>query len=252
MRILSWNVNGLRSVARKGAIQSILDPKLYAAVLLQEIKTEKIDNELEKKGYTAYLMPSKDKKGYSGVATLCRDKPIKVIYGIDNEKFDKEGRVITLEFRDYFLINSYFPNSRRDLSRLSYKIEFNRRILEFMEKLRKIKPIIIGGDFNVAHTALDIARPRENEGNAGFTGEERGFVDLMIEKGYVDTFRMFNKDKGNYTWWTYLYKSARENNIGWRIDYFFVSNELKKRVRSAGILKNQLGSDHVPVYVEID
>ena len=197
-------------------------------------------------------MHSKDKKGYSGVATLYRDKPIKTIYGIDDEKFDKEGRVITLEFENYFLINSYFPNSRRDLSRLSYKIEFNRRILEFMEKLRKIKPIIIGGDFNVAHTALDIARPGENEGNAGFTGEEREFIDLMIEKGYIDTFRMFSKDKGNYTWWTYLYKSARENNIGWRIDYFFVSNELKKRIRSAGILKNQLGSDHVPVYIEID
>ncbi len=252
MRILSWNVNGLRSVARKGAIQSILDSKLYDAILLQEVKTEKIDDELGKKGYAVYLMHSKDKKGYSGVATLYRDKPIKTIYGIDDEKFDKEGRVITLEFENYFLINSYFPNSRRDLSRLSYKIEFNRRILEFMEKLRKIKPIIIGGDFNVAHTALDIARPGENEGNAGFTGEEREFIDLMIEKGYIDTFRMFSKDKGNYTWWTYLYKSARENNIGWRIDYFFVSNELKKRIRSAGILKNQLGSDHVPVYIEID
>ena len=218
MRILSWNVNGLRSVARKGAIQSILDSKLYDAILLQEVKTEKIDDELGKKGYAVYLMHSKDKKGYSGVATLYRDKPIKTIYGIDDEKFDKEGRVITLEFENYFLINSYFPNSRRDLSRLSYKIEFNRRILEFMEKLRKIKPIIIGGDFNVAHTALDIARSGENEGNAGFTGEEREFIDLMIEKGYIDTFRMFSKDKGNYTWWTYLYKSARENNIDFYIN----------------------------------
>ncbi|MCL5106687.1 MAG: exodeoxyribonuclease III, partial [Candidatus Parvarchaeota archaeon] len=136
--------------------------------------------------------------------------------------------------------------------RLDYKMGFNKDMLAFMEKLRKKKPVIIGGDFNVAHTDLDIARPRQNDGNAGFTAQERKFVDELIEMGYIDTFRLFNKEGGNYSWWTYLYKSARKNNIGWRVDYFFASRELGKRIKSAGILENQKGSDHAPVFLEID
>ncbi|MGC8533411.1 MAG: exodeoxyribonuclease III [Candidatus Parvarchaeum sp.] len=252
MKVFSWNVNGLRSVARKNEIQKIVNSAEYDIILLQETKIEEINGLIKTDGYLLYIMPSKVKKGYSGVITLCKETPINVIYGIGNENYDNEGRVITLEFKDYFVINSYFPNSRRDLSRLSYKIEFNKSMLDFMENLRKKKPIVIGGDFNVAHTELDIARPKQNEGNAGFTEQERKFIDLLIEKGYLDTFRLFNKQGGNYSWWTYLYKSAKENNIGWRIDYFFVSNELKERVKAAGILKKQEGSDHVPVFVDIE
>ena len=252
MRILSWNVNGLRSVARKHEIQKIVDSQIYDAILMQETKIEEASSIIKQDQYLQYIMPSIEKKGYSGVMTMCKNKPLSIIYGIKNEKYDKEGRIITVEFSDYFVINGYFPNSRRDLSRLEYKIEFNKEMLKFMERLRKKKPIIVGGDFNVAHTELDIARPKQNEGSAGFTLQERGFIDKLIEKGYIDTFRLFKKDGGNYSWWTYLYKSARKNNIGWRIDYFFVSNELKNKVKAAGILKNQEGSDHVPVFLEIN
>ncbi len=252
MKMFSWNVNGLRSVARKNEIQKIINSKEYDVILLQETKIEEINGLIKTDSYFSYIMPSKVKKGYSGVITLSKEKPIDVIYGIEDEKYDGEGRVLTLELKDYFVINSYFPNSRRDLSRLSYKLEFNKNILIFMENLRKKKPIVIGGDFNVAHTELDIARPKQNEGSAGFTVQERKFVDELIDEGYIDTFRLFNKKSGNYSWWTYLYKSARENNIGWRIDYFFVSKELQNRVKAAGILEKQQGSDHAPVFVEID
>ena len=252
MKILSWNVNGLRSVARKNEIQKIIASNEYDAILLQETKIEEISNIIKIDGYLWYILPSKIKKGYSGVITLCKEKPLNIIYGIGDEKYDNEGRVITIELKDSFIINSYFPNSRRDLSRLAYKLEFNKNILAFMERLRKKKPIIIGGDFNVAHTDLDIARPRQNDGNAGFTIQERKFVDELVRKGYLDTFRLVNKNGGNYSWWTYLYKSAREQNIGWRIDYFFVSNELQKRVESASILEKQEGSDHAPVVLELD
>jgi exodeoxyribonuclease-3 len=252
MKLFSWNVNGLRSVARKNEIQKIITSEEYGIILLQETKINEIRGIITTENYHVYIMPSKIKKGYSGVISLCKEKPINVIYGIGDERYDNEGRVITLEFMDYFVINSYFPNSRRDLSRLSYKLEFNKIIVAFMEKLRKKKPVIVGGDFNVAHTELDIARPEQNEGNAGFTAPERKFVDELIEKGYLDTFRLFNKNGGNYSWWTYIYKSARANNIGWRIDYFFVSNELEKKVKAAGILEGQHGSDHAPVFLEID
>jgi len=252
MKIFSWNVNGLRSVVRKNEIQKIINAKEYDIILLQETKIESIDNIIKTNGYLPYIMPSKVKKGYSGVISLCKEKPIDVIYGIGNKKYDDEGRVITLELDNYFVINSYFPNSRRDLSRLSYKLEFDKSILEFIENLKKKKPIVIGGDFNVAHTELDIARAKQNEGNAGFTVQERKFVDELIEKGYIDTLRLLNKKGGNYSWWTYLYKSARKNNIGWRIDYFFVSKEIAKKVKAAGILEKQEGSDHAPVFVEIN
>ncbi len=248
--IMSWNVNGLRSVIRKNALQREIDSEKYDIVLLQEIKSDGAESRL-KDDYLEYVFPAKSKKGYSGVLTFSRKKPLNVLYGINSEKFDREGRVITLEFKDYFVVNAYFPNSRRDLSRLDYKMEFNKKILEFMQLLRREKPVIIGGDFNVAHEEIDIARPKQNMGNAGFTSEERNFIDEMIEKGYIDTLRLFNKESGNYTWWTYLFKSARENNIGWRIDYFFVSDELKNKVKYAGIIKDETGSDHAPVYVEI-
>ncbi len=250
MKILSWNVNGLRSVMRKNEIQRLLNSGEYDVILLQEIKIDKFDINLTE-SYSTFVMTAKSKKGYSGVLTFSKTKPLNVIYGIGDKKFDDEGRVITLEFKDYFLINAYFPNSRRDLSRIDFKEQFNGKILDFMQEIREKKPVIIGGDFNVAHEEIDIARPKQNEENAGFTETERKFIDTMISRGYIDTFRMFNKESGNYTWWTYLFKSARENNIGWRIDYFFVSDELNKRVKKASILKEILGSDHVPIYLEI-
>lgn len=251
MKIMSWNLNGLKSVIRKNEIQKELESDIYGAILIQETKTNEIIDTLGK-DYFKYYISATSKKGYSGVMTFSKNKPLNVIYGIKNEQFDREGRTLTLEFKDYFLINAYFPNSRRDLSRLDYKIKFNKSILKFMQALRRKKPVIIGGDFNVAHNEIDIARPKSNQGNAGFTSVERKFIDEMIKKGYIDTFRIFNKENGNYTWWTYLYKSARTNNIGWRIDYLFVSNELKKRVKDAGIIKNKIGSDHAPVYIELN
>jgi exodeoxyribonuclease-3 len=159
MKILSWNVNGLRSVARKNEIQKIITPQIYDAILMQETKIEEPNGIIKTDEYLQYIMPSSEKKGYSGVMTMCKSKPLNVIYGIENEKYDKEGRVITVEFSDYFIINGYFPNSRRDLSRLDYKMGFNKDMLAFMEKLRKKKPVIIGGDFNVAHTDIKMAQP---------------------------------------------------------------------------------------------
>lgn len=249
MKLMSWNVNGLRSVTRKHQIQRIIGQE-YDVIFLQETKTDDISEEVKRKEYFQYIMSSTAKKGYSGVMTLCRSKPAAVIYGIGSEDHDKEGRVITVEFEDFFAVNAYFPNSRRDLSRLDYKLEFNRRLLDFMERLREKKPVIIGGDFNVAHKDIDIARPRQNEGNAGFTEKERKFIDELLSKGYVDTFRIFNKEGGNYSWWSYIH-NARQSNIGWRIDYFFVSNELENKVKSAYILREQEGSDHVPVSIEM-
>lgn len=250
MRILSWNVNGLRSIIRKKELQKELNSGEYDLVMLQETKSDEREVRLTD-GYEEYAMPARSKKGYSGVLTFSRSKPLKVIYGINDEKFDREGRVITLEMRDYFAINAYFPNSRRDLSRLDYKMEFDGKILDFMQKLRRTKPVIIGGDFNVAHEERDIARAKQNMGNAGFTVREREFVDMLVEKGYIDTFRLFNSETGNYTWWTYRYKNARKDNIGWRIDYIFVSDELKSRVKEAGILAERTGSDHAPIYADI-
>ena len=249
MRLASWNVNGLRSAMGKG-LPELLGMR-FDVVLLQEIKADYVPLDLySETGYRAYINPSK-RKGYSGTLTLTAVEPLSVIYGVDDPKFDVEGRVLTIELDEYYVVNAYFPNAQEGLRRLDFKLEFDRRFEEFAQGLRRRKPLVIGGDFNVAHTELDIARPDENVNHAGFTQAERDWMTRFLGLGYVDTFRMFYRDGGHYTWWSYR-SNARSRNVGWRIDYFLVSEELKGRVKGAGILKDVQGSDHAPIWVEIE
>jgi len=200
-------------------------------------------------GYTPFLYPAK-KKGYSGLITLAKKKPIGVTYGIGMQEIDDEARVLTAEF-EKCCCKHLFPNSRRDLERIDFKLGYNEKFLNFVQKLRKKKPVIICGDFNVAHQEIDIARPKENDGNAGFTREERDWMSKFLSHGYTDTFRMFTDGNGHYSWWLFSF-DARSRNIGWRIDYCIVSDEIKESVRSSSILDSVHGSDHAPVAIELD
>ncbi len=250
-RFASWNVNGIRAASRNGLVDFV-ENNDFDAILLQEVKAERkqIPEEFHHYGYYVEVFPS-EKKGYSGTMSMFRDKSVKIRNGMGNSDFDSEGRVQVLEYGGFYLINTYFPNSQRGLTRLDYKIDFNEKFLRFSESLRREKPVIICGDFNVAHEEIDIARPNDNRKNAGFTQEERQWMTKLISTGYVDTFRMFNTEGEQYTWWTYRF-NARERNIGWRIDYFIVSEELKKNVKNAGIMSGVPGSDHAPVFLELD
>ncbi len=248
MRLVSWNVNGLRSALSKGLPDFISKGK-YDVIMMQEIKTDSVPVTLHSLGYENFAFPSK-KKGYSGTMSMSKTKPLSVKYGIDDQKFDDEGRTITLEYPEFFVINAYFPNSQHGLTRLDFKMDFNNKLEAFSERLRKTKPVIICGDFNVAHTDIDIARPKDNENNPGFTKQERDWMTRFLQIGYIDTYRIFVKEGGHYSWWTYRF-NARSRNIGWRIDYFVVSEELKNRIKSAEILEKVHGSDHAPVYLEI-
>ncbi|OJI07785.1 MAG: exodeoxyribonuclease III [Candidatus Micrarchaeum sp. ARMAN-1] len=244
--LISWNVNGIRA-AKEEALELIKSEK-PDVIGFQEIKADEktVPREFYDLGYEVEINPA-EKKGYSGTMSLAKKKPISVLNDFD----DSEGRVQVLEFSDFYFINSYFPNSRRDLSRLTLKREFNARMLDYIKKLERKKPVAICGDFNVAHEEIDIARPKENEHNAGFTAEERADMDSFIGSGLVDTFRIFNSEPGNYTWWSYMFK-ARDKNIGWRIDYFLISKKLKEKAVSASILKDIKGSDHVPIKLILD
>lgn len=245
MKLISWNVAGIRACINKGCLDFI--KKENADVYcLQEVKSSDvpfID------GYETFNFPAK-KKGYSGVLVYSRNKPISVNYGIGNKDFDDEGRVIVLEFEHFYFVAVYFPHSGRDLSRLHFKLRFNKTFEEFCKKLGKNKPLVIAGDFNVAHTELDLANPKQNVKNAGFTPEERMWFDSFLKSGYIDTFRLFVSEPGNYTWWTYR-NNCRQRNIGWRVDYFVASESLKKKLRDAWILKDVMGSDHCPIGLEM-
>ncbi|MFH1019981.1 MAG: exodeoxyribonuclease III [Pseudomonadota bacterium] len=249
-KFVSWNVNGLRAVEKKGFIEIVaaLNADLVA---LQEIKAqpEQLSEAIQNiPGYTAYWF-SAQKKGYAGVATYSREQPLSVIYGIDHKDHDYEGRVLTLEFGDFFFVNAYFPNSQPGLVRMDYKLRFNRDLLTFAQTLAKQKSVVICGDFNVAHKEIDLTNPKQNEKNPGFAPEERAWMDQFLAAGFVDTFRMFNPEPGQYTWWSYRF-NARERNIGWRIDYFCVDAKSAKRVKGAGILPEVQGSDHCPVSLD--
>ncbi len=250
LRLVSWNVNGLRAVFKKGFMESLVE--MAPDVLgLQEIKAtvEQLPTELQSlPGYHSFFY-SADRKGYSGVVTYTKEKPENVIRGIGDSRFDSEGRVLTLEFSNYFFINCYFPNSKHDLSRLDFKHDFNVRLQEFAEELAVIKSVVICGDFNVAHKEIDLANPRQNRKNAGFTPEECAWMDDFTAAGWIDSFRMKNKEPDQYSWWSYRSR-ARERNIGWRIDYHCVDKKSRKRIVDVDILQHIHGSDHCPVVLD--
>lgn len=246
-KFVSWNVNGLRAVEKKGFAE-ILATWNADLVALQEIKAlpEQLSESIQNiPGYTAYWF-SAQKKGYAGVATYSREEPLSVIYGIDHHDHDYEGRVLTLEFGDFFFVNAYFPNSQHGLLRMDYKLRFNRDLLAFVQTLAAQKSVVICGDFNVAHREIDLTNPKQNEKNPGYAPEERAWMDHFLGAGFVDTFRMFHPEPGQYTWWSYRF-NARERNIGWRIDYFCVDAKNKIRVTEAAILRDIMGSDHCPI-----
>jgi len=244
---LSWNVNGLRAVEKKGFVETVkeLDPDVIA---VQEIKvqTDQLPEKLKNlSGYHSFWHPA-ERKGYSGVGAYAKKEPNDVFYGMGIPEYDEEGRVLVLEYDDFYFINTYFPNAQHGLTRLDYKLKFDSDFFNFANELAEKKSVVICGDFNVAHKEIDLANPKQNEKNAGFTKEERGWMDSFIEAGYIDTFRKFNQEPGQYSWWTYRF-NARAKNIGWRIDYFFVDGKSEERVQDAAILKDVMGSDHCPV-----
>lgn len=245
MKLISWNVNGIRACVKKGFLEFF--EEINADIFcLQETKLQEGQIELDLEGYYQYWNYA-DKKGYSGTAVFTKVKPISVQYGIDIEEHDKEGRVITLEYEDFYLINVYTPNSQRELARLDYRMKWEEDFLDYLKELESKKPLILCGDLNVAHKEIDLKNPSANRKNAGFTDEEREKMTILIESGFVDSFRHFYPDKEDaYTWWSYM-RQARDRNVGWRIDYFVVSQALLGRIKSAGIHADILGSDHCPV-----
>lgn len=245
MKLISWNVNGLRACLNKGFTDflSQTDADIFC---IQETKMQPEQAEFNFPGYTAFWN-SAIKKGYSGTLILTKLPPISVTNGIDIPEHDTEGRVITLEFADFFMVTVYTPNSQRELKRLDYRLEWEDAFLAYLTKLDKVKPVIISGDLNVAHQEIDIKNPKANRKNAGFTDEERGKMTALLATGFTDTFRYLYPDKPDaYTWWSYFMK-ARERNIGWRIDYFLVSNRLQPSIEDAMIYPEILGSDHCPI-----
>jgi len=258
MKIISWNVNGLRAVLRKGNLMDFLQRVKPDVLCLQEIKISEPKLEKEQSVFPGYKFFTNGarREGYSGTAMLVKEAVVKKVrnFKIKNaigiDRFDHEGRLQILELDKFFLLNIYFPNSNHELSRLGYKLEFDEALLKYLKKIDKTKPIIITGDFNVAHEPIDLARPKDNEGNPGFTVEERAWMTKLLEGGFVDTYRFQNGNKIQYTWWTFR-ANARVRNIWWRIDYFVVSDRIKKHVKKAYILDKELGSDHAPVGLEI-
>ena len=250
MKLISWNVNGLRACITKGF--SLFFKSIDADIFcIQETKMqEEQAKEIEYDGYYKY-MNSAEKKGYSGTAIFTKIKPINVSYGIGIEEHDKEGRVITLEFDKFFLVNCYTPNSKRELERLEYRKIWEDEFRNYLVKLDKIKPVILCGDLNVAHKEIDLKNPSTNHHNAGFTDEEREKMTKLLDSNFTDTFRYLYPDKKDaYSWWSYMLKS-RERNIGWRIDYFIVSNSIRDEIKDAIIHSEVLGSDHCPIELDI-
>lgn len=251
MKLISWNVNGLRSVLGKGLLEFWAAEK-PDVLCLQEIKAkpEQVAEVTWPRGFVPHWN-SAEKPGYSGTATFAQKKPQGTTNGIGLEEHDREGRVVALEYDDFFLVNVYTPNSQRELTRLNYRTrQWEPAFRAYLKKLEKKKPVIVCGDLNVAHTEHDLANPRTNRKNAGFTDEERAEFQALIDDGFVDTFRLFTQGNGHYTWWSYM-NGARLRNIGWRIDYFLVSAELAPRVKVARILPQVTGSDHCPVVLEL-
>lgn len=249
-KLISWNVNGLRSCMGKGFMDFFdsVDADIFC---LQEIKLSEGQIEWNKENYYSYWNYA-EKKGYSGTAVISKEKPLSVKYGIGIDEHDHEGRVITLEFENFYMVTVYTPNSQRELTRLEYRMKWEDDFRNFLNDLRKNKPVVVTGDMNVAHKEIDLKNPKTNRKNAGFTDEERQKMTELLDSGFIDTFRYFYPDvEQKYSWWSYMFKS-REKNAGWRIDYFLASKELEDRLISAEIHDKVLGSDHCPIELVID
>ena len=253
MKLISWNVNGLRAVINKGFKNFYNDIKADI-MCLQETKMQQDQismdiNEMFKDRYVYWN--SAEKKGYSGTVVVSKIKPINVTYGLGKEEHDKEGRIITLEFEKFYLVNCYTPNSKRELERLDYRMIWEDEIRAYLKELDKTKPVVYCGDLNVAHNEIDLKNPSSNHHNAGFTDEERSKMTALLNEGFIDTFRYKYPEKtGAYSWWSYMFH-ARENNAGWRIDYFIVSDSIKDKIEDAKILSEVMGSDHCPVELDL-
>ncbi|SUY48451.1 exodeoxyribonuclease III Xth [Clostridium putrefaciens] len=248
-RIISWNVNGIRACVKKGFLDyfNAMDADIFC---IQESKLQEGQIDLNLEGYHQYWNYA-EKKGYSGTAIFTKEEPISVLYGLGIEEHDTEGRVITLEYDDFYMVTVYTPNSKPELARLTYRMQWEDDFREYIKKLDEKKPVIICGDLNVAHNEIDLKNPKNNSKNPGFSDEERGKFTSFIGSGFIDTYRYFYPNKeGAYSWWSYRFK-ARENNAGWRIDYFCVSKRLQERLVGADIHSEVLGSDHCPVELKI-
>ncbi len=250
MRLISWNVNGLRAVYKKG-FEDFFNKMDADIFCIQETKMQEDQLDFEIQSKYKYFN-SAIKKGYSGTAIFSKQEPTSINYGIGVEEHDNEGRVITLEFDKFYLVNCYTPNSKRELERLEYRMVWEEEFLKYIKKLDKIKPVILCGDLNVAHKEIDLKNPKTNRRSAGFTDEERDKMTKLLENGFVDTYRYLYPDKENaYTWWSYM-ANARQKDIGWRIDYFIVSDKLKEKIKDSIIHKNVMGSDHCPIELDIN
>jgi len=253
MKIISWNVNGIRAINQKDFFKDVqeMSPDILC---LQETKAQVAEVEkalVDMGGYHKYINAAQ-RKGYSGVAILSKKEPISVTYDMGVEEHDQEGRVITLEFEDYYFVTVYTPNSQSGLARLDYRMQWEEDFLQYLKKLEEKKPVIVCGDLNVAHEEIDLKNPKTNRKNAGFTDEERERMTKLLDAGFIDTFRYFYPDQeGIYSWWSYRF-NARKNNAGWRIDYFLVSECLKDRIKDAKILTDVMGSDHCPIELDFE
>lgn len=252
MKIVSFNVNGLRAVLQKNFIQDFysFDADIFS---LNETKLSEVKDKFnfEPEGYNIYYTNSKIRKGYSGVCVFSKLTPLNIWYGLKDHKYDDEGRVITLEFENFYYVACYVPNSGDGLKRLDFRMEFEDDLLDYLNSLNKLKPIIYAGDLNVAHKEIDIKNPKANERNAGYTIEERNAFSRLLENGYTDIYRQMNPNTVKYSWWSYRF-NARSNNAGWRIDYFILSNRIVDKVISTDICNEIMGSDHCPIVLEID
>jgi len=249
MKFISWNVNGLRACLKKGFLDFFIsqDADIFA---IQETKMQEAQKDFHFPGYYEYWN-SALKPGYSGTLILSKTKPLSVHYGLLDGKYNDEGRAITLEFDNFFFVTVYSPNAQRELTRLTYRVEYESHLREYLRTLDKIKPVILCGDMNVAHQEIDLKNPKENQRNAGFTIEERTEFNKLLAEGFVDTFRYLYPQTIKYTWWSYMF-NARAKNIGWRIDYFVISERLKEKIKDSLIFESVLGSDHCPVGLVID
>lgn len=249
MRFVSWNVNGLRACMQKGFLDQFenLNSDFFC---LQETKLQEGQIDLQIDGYYQFWNYA-EKKGYSGTAIFTKHAPLSVKYGMDIPELDTEGRLITLEYSDFFLVTCYTPNAQRELARLDFRLTWEQAFADYLCKLDTVKPVVICGDLNVAHQEIDLKNPKANRGSAGFSDEERASFTSLLDRGFTDTYRYLYPDKtGAYSWWSYMFK-ARQNNAGWRIDYFLVSDRLKEKISEASIHANILGSDHCPVSIEL-